>query len=109
MAIQLDIKPEDIDAMVRDAVLKAGFGKLINDLLAKATNPQETYNNPFKQTIDSFIAGVVRELLTAKYKDEIVATVAAKLSEQLTTEHLGKMADRIVYEVTRAIEKERYS
>ena len=99
MAIQIDVKPEDIDEMVRDAVINAGLGKLIADVLGKQIDITG-YNSPVKKEIDAFIARTARAIIEEKFKDEVVAEVTKQLSEVINNDVIANATRKVVDEMS---------
>lgn len=103
MPIEINIKPEDVDALVKDAILKAGIGKTIEASVAKVLAPH-SYDNPIDRELKSYITTVVRELLETEFKDQLCAAVRAALAAKVTQPIMEKMADAAIEKIVRAAE-----
>jgi citrate lyase gamma subunit len=99
MDIKVDIKPEDVNKAVAEAILNSSIGeqlrKAINEEVAKIGR---SYENPFAPIIRQLIAAEVRNLIDTQYREQIRAVVTEKVTEEFTNELLGRMWDVYVRE-----------
>src|SRR3569832_55593 len=100
MSIEVTIKPEDIDALVRDAIMKSSFGKLIDDTI-KTVTKAGSYNNPIENAIKEFYSQQALKVLNEVMRDRIVESIRASLSEKLTDEWIKEKADVLAYKLIR--------
>ena len=87
MALEINIKPEDIERMVKDSIMQAGFGAAVTKAIAGVFGG---YNNPVEAELKTYVAGVCRELIKEKYADQIRAAVAKHIEATVTEEIIEK-------------------
>lgn len=102
MAIEINITPEDIDAFVRDALVKSSVGKLIDSTIQAAFKPG-SYNNPIEVAIKGFMQDMVRQLLNTHYKEKIEAELAKAIASQITDEWLTGQAAMFAHQLMRDV------
>lgn len=99
MDIKIDVKPEDIEASIKDAIIKSAIGKKIEEKLALVLSD---YNlgKTIEDVLKHAIADQARQLI---YKDEeVILTIKQKIVEKLNTEFIDGIANKIA----RAIERD---
>jgi hypothetical protein len=106
MPIEITIKPEDVDTMVRDALMKASIGKLVESTVAAATK-LGGYNNPIENAVREFVQSETKAMLTLKYQIKIQHAIVEALSAHLTEEWLKQRAEQFAQQIVRDI-KDRY-
>ena len=94
MTLTLNITPEDIDALVKDSIMKSGFGNAVNEAVKSALNVS-SYNSPIQKEVTSYVSRVVLQLLQTEYGDAIRDQVSAALKEQMTEEFMDKIASKV--------------
>jgi hypothetical protein len=94
MTLKLNITPEDIDALVKDSIMKSGFGNAVAESVKRALNVGN-YNSPIDKEVSSYVSGVVRELLHTEYGSQIREQVSIALKEQMTQEFMEKIASKV--------------
>lgn len=99
--MNIEIKPEDVDALVRDALLKAGIGKTITEAVSKALSG---YNNPVDEKLKLFVGEIAAELIREKWGSEIRASVARHIEALVTQEIVDKTANQAVEKMVKAAE-----
>jgi len=107
MAIEITIKPEDVDALVKDALVKSSVGKLIADTIAAATKPG-SYNNPVEHAVTAFLKQQVEEVLRTVYREQLRTAVVAALAKFLTDEWVTQQADAFAVKLCERIRESRY-
>jgi citrate lyase gamma subunit len=105
MAIEINLTAEDIDKLVKDSILKAGFGKAIEDGVKRAISPG--YDNPIERATKEYVAQVCHSLLRDQFADKIRAVVSATIEAQVTTEVIQKVTDVAVRKMVNAAQ-DRY-
>lgn len=101
MGLELNIKPEDIERLVNDSIMQAGFGKAVTEAIKKAL---VGYNNPVDEAIKRYVGQVASDLIREKYAEEVRAAVARHIEAKVTTELIDKMTDEAVSKMERAAE-----
>lgn len=79
--MQIEIKPDDIDRLVKEALLKSAFGDglkaAITDIFAN-----DKWDNPFKLALNREAGRIVAEMMQEpEFIEPVRSAVKAKLSE----------------------------
>lgn len=94
MGIEINLSAEDIDSLVRDSIMKAGFGKAIEEGVRRAVAPG--YDNPIEKATKAYVLEVVGQLLREKFAGQIRETVSAHIEAMVTQEVLNKVTTHAV-------------
>lgn len=87
MDIKVDIKPEDVNKAVADAILKSAIGKQLEECINKSlTDMSSSWNNPLKPIIEREICALMRDVIREKYADRIKKLVEEKLTDKLLSD-----------------------
>lgn len=104
--LQINMTPEDIDRFVKDAILKSGVGKAIEETVQKALT--SGYNSPIDAAVQQIVRQMIVEILSEEpYRSQVREAVIATISSRLKDTTLASIADGIVKKIERAAE-ERY-
>lgn len=103
MAIEINIKPEDVDALVKDAIMKSAFGKTIQDAINKVLNAH-SYNSPIEDVLKKHISDVAKTLMQTEWKEKLDNAVRSAIAARLTDAHLQKISDEAINRIVRAAE-----
>lgn len=92
MNINVDIKAEDINRAVTDAIAKSAIG----DLLEKAIKEQvaklsQSYNNPLEKVIEQQVFATVRKVLQEEYADTLKNMVRDKMTNKTIDAFVEKL------------------
>jgi hypothetical protein len=93
--MQFNLTPEDIDSLVRDSIMKNGFGNAVTTAITKVLNTG--YNNPIDEQIKILVGRITADLINEKFKDQIKVLVADQIEKQVTQDLLEK----VTYETTK--------
>lgn len=93
--MQFNLTPEDIDNLVRDSIMKSGFGNAITASVTKVLNA--SYDNPIDKEVKLFVGRTVADLINDKFADQIKVLVADQIEKQVTQDLLEK----VTYETTK--------
>lgn len=93
--MQFNLTPEDIDNLVRDSIMKSGFGNAITTSITKVLNTG--YNNPIDEQIKLFVGRTVADLINEKFADQIKVLVAEQIEKQVSQD----LMEKVTYEITR--------
>lgn len=104
MAIELNISAEDIDQLVRDSIMKSGFGAAVQKAVVDSLNG---YNSPITKSVQAHLLVVCERLLKERFSSTIEESVSAALSRMITREMLDNIVEKTVSEMMKAA-KERY-
>jgi hypothetical protein len=102
--MEITVKPEDVDAFVKDALIKAGIGKMVSEAIAKTFSG---YNNPIDEQMKNFVASVARQLITERFSEQIKTAVAAQIEARVTNEMINNVVEVAVQKMAKAAE-DRY-
>lgn len=103
--MNIEIKPEDVDALVKDALLKAGIGKAITEAVAKVFSG---YDSPIDRELKKYISEVASGLIRDKYGSLIREATAKCIEEKVTTQIIESTTSAAVEKMVRAVEDSRY-
>lgn len=104
MPLELNISPEDIEALVRDSIMRSGFGKAVNEGVQKALSG---YNNPLDEAIKRYVLEVAGTLLREKCGDQVRAALLTAMEKHVTADILDKITEAAIQKMIRAAE-DRY-
>lgn len=90
MGLELNIKPEDVEELVKDSIMKAGFGKVVENAITKALSG---YNNPIDEAVKGYVAIVARQLLEEKFEFQIREAVTMALTERVTKDFINSVVE----------------
>lgn len=105
-ALEFNLSAEHIEQLVRDSIMKAGFGKAIEESILKIAKPG-AYNNPIEEALRQYIRDVMVELLHGEAGARVREFVAAYVEREVSAEVLDKITGAAVEKIKRAAE-ERY-
>lgn len=103
-SMQIEIKAEDVERMVRDELVKAGLGKVIVDTIAKTLTG---YNSPVEDAIKRYVGEVAGRMLREMFEPLIVDSVTAALKAKVTSDFVDKVVAAATDKMVRAAD-ERY-
>jgi plasmid replication initiation protein len=97
--IKLDIKPEDVEVAVKEAIIKSSIGQMIERKVREAT---QDYN--LDRAVDNVLRSLAAEHARSLFLNdlEVAARIKQKLVERLDDKFLQALADRLA----RAIERD---
>lgn len=105
MAFELNLTPEDVERLVRQTIMQAGFGQAISEAVKKALTG---YNNPVEEGVKRYVAEVVAELLRSAYAEKIRGAVALAIQEKVTDELIDNTVAAATNRMIRAAEQSDY-
>lgn len=106
--MEITIKPEDVDKLVRDAILTAGIGKVITEQVAAALKVNSYSRDGFiENAIKTYIQSVCAEVIRDGYGEQIKAAVTALVQEKVTPVVIEKIATEAVEKLIAAAELRR--
>lgn len=103
--MHINITPEDVDTLVKDALLKAGIGKAITEAVAKTFSG---YNNPIDEKLKQYVGDVAGDLIRTKFDAQIKEAVAAHIEAKVTREIIDSVVNVSVDKMVRAAQESRY-
>lgn len=99
--LTLEIKPEDVDQLVKEAVTRSLIGKTVTDAIAKAMGG---YNSPIDEAVKKVCATVTAQLLEEKYKQSIHDAITKALADKVTAQFLDTIVGAVIDKMVRAAE-----
>jgi hypothetical protein len=97
MSLQINMTPEDIDTLVKQSIMQAGFGTAITESVRAAFNG---WDSPLKKAISDYISKVSRQILEENYAEAIRAAVLERITKELTDEIMQKCVSDTVRKMT---------
>lgn len=104
MGFEINLTPEDIDALVKDSIMKAGFGKAVEDAVKKVFTG---YDNPIDAQLKKYVAEVAAQMIRERFADQIKAAVAQEIEARVTKDIVDIVVAASVSKMIHAAE-ERY-
>jgi hypothetical protein len=101
MSFAINLTPEDIEKLVKDSIMRAGFGQAIEKALAGMLTG---YNNPIDAKLREHVALIAGQLIREHYHPMIRAAIDKYLKEKLTQEIVDKTTSEAVGRMIRAAE-----
>lgn len=105
MAIEINLKPEDVENLVRDSIMKSGFGAAVTKALS---NVLGGYNSPIEAELKAYVTTIVRDLLATQYGEQIKTAVIETMRTKVTDEILKKFTDTAIDKIVAAADDRRY-
>ncbi len=102
MSFQVNLTPEDIDALVKDSILKAGFGNAVTTAVQKALSG---YDNPIDKEVKIYVARVAADIIQDKFADQIKQLVATQIEQQVTQELMERVTSETVVKMCNAVDR----
>lgn len=92
--MELNLTPEDIERLVKDSIMKSGFGKAVEDSIKRAMAPG--YDNPVEKALKIYVHEATLALIRERYSDQVQAAITARLDEELTQEVVKELTSKVV-------------
>lgn len=102
MAIEFNLKPEDIDALVRESIMKSGFGSAVEKALQTALT--SGYKNPIDAELRKIVAEIAAQLIREKFATQIRAAVSQIIEQKVTDTLIVEITDSAVNRMIHADE-----
>ena len=90
--MQIEITPNDIEKMVKEAILKSSIGTAVQKAVSSVVN-SSSYNNPIDDEIRKVVTEIAKELIKENYGPEIRTLVAEAMEKRVTKETLVKITE----------------
>lgn len=95
--LNIEIKPEDIEKLVKETFINTALGKTINDTLGKVLGG---YNSPLEEAIKQIVRKMAIELIEERYKDRVreavVKAIEARITNELIDATVNTAMERII-------------
>ena len=102
MAINIEIKPEDIDELIKDTLIQKGLGKSIADAVTSVLN--KAYDNPIEKALQSYVGEIATELIKNKFAEQIKTAIASEIERRVTFELIDSTVQKAIRKVESAAE-----
>lgn len=96
--MEINIKPEEIDLYVKNAIIESSIGKILQESSKKFLDDlcQNHYNSPIKHMIHNIVREMLKEELNKPENlDLIKKAFISKINEDTIYEVIYKMMDKI--------------
>lgn len=103
--MNINVTPEDVDQMVKHALLEAGIGKAITLAIHKALTG---CNSPVEAELSKYISEVTRELIREKFQAEVRSSLQASVEKNITKDVIDSAVNASMEKVVQALRESRY-
>lgn len=86
MEIKVDVKPEDINKMVSEAVLNSAIGTEIKKVIQDCVSKLSDWNSPMKKAIEDVVHKEIIAIVQKEHGEKIKAAVQAQITDQMVSE-----------------------
>lgn len=100
--IQIDIKPDDIDKLVKEAIMKSALGDAITKSISSVLG--NSYNNPIETAIKQYVIEVSGKVLREQYESQVREAVTKFIAEKVNGEMLKTVTEAVVTKMVCAVE-----
>ena len=92
MNLNVEIKPEDINKQITEAVAKSAIGDKIKESIKKEVDKMSsTFNNPLDKVVESEIQRLVIDVIRSEYQQQLRDIIKQKISEKFVDEQMDKI------------------
>ena len=102
MGLEINIKPEDVEIYVKEALIKSGIGKSISEGVSASLRG---YDSPVEKAIKKYVGEIAESLIRDKYSEQIKQLVQEKIATMVTDDLLKTIADKTIDTMIRAVER----
>lgn len=104
--MEINIRPEDIDVYVKEAILKSTFGKQIEASLQKCLKEiLESYRSPVEELVKRELGMIVREFVN---RPEIKEKILGVISSIVSRDKLDRVVEGTIEEVIKRMSSTVY-
>jgi uncharacterized membrane-anchored protein YjiN (DUF445 family) len=100
--LTIDIKPEDIDRLVKEAVTKSMIGTAIQATVSKVLSG---YDSPIDKAIKDVVSTVALQLMREKFGALISEIVAGEMERKVTKEVLDAIVNTAMDKLIQAAQR----
>lgn len=102
--MQIEIKPDDIDRLVKDALLKSAFGDALNAAITDIF-ASDRWDNPFKIALNEQAKAIVAQMMSEpEFITPVRAAVRAKLEEMVNSGGLEEGVKAMIAKMVRSVD-----
>lgn len=98
----IDIKPEDIDSLVKKTILESAIGQQVSEAINKAIKDAlGGYDSPIKKLVNRELTDQITKVLKEEpWRSEI----NKRIQEKFTADFVGKFVDKCVDKMVKEME-----
>jgi hypothetical protein len=94
MNLNVEIKPEDINKQITEAVAKSAIGENLKKVIEKEVESMSSkFNNPLDNIVTSEIQRMVIDVIRSEYQQQLREIIKEKISEKFVSEQMDKIWD----------------
>ena len=91
--MELNLTPEDIEQLVKNTIMKSGFGAAVEKSVTAALGG---YNSPIDKAIQEYVLNLARNLVHEKLGDQIKPMVVAAIEAKVNEDFLNQVVTRVM-------------
>lgn len=93
--MSLEIKPDDINRFVADAILKSALGAAVEKAVGEAISKLErSWDNPIEYVVKQEVSQMVRTVINQTYAQQLRAKVEVAMTGKITDDVLARIIDK---------------
>lgn len=93
--MQIEIKPDEIDKYVKDAIINSTVGRIISEKVEK--NMQDIVNRKWDNPIDDLIKNIIRQTVDKLLQTpENTSIIEKAVQEKFTKDHVDDVVHKII-------------
>lgn len=93
--MNLEIKPEDLNRLLTETILKSSIGDLLTkNVQAMVDKLSRSYDNPLEKVIEQEVMSIVRTMIHEDFKPKLLELVRSKISEEMVDKFVSKLWDK---------------
>lgn len=95
MDFKIDVKPEDIEAAVKDAIINSALGKYMKDAVHKALNDYR-FTNAIEEVIRNIMVQEARKMIETdpEFQEKLLKVVRDKFAQENLISYIANKAFR---------------
>ena len=100
--LSIEIKPEDLDKIVKDAVCKSLVGQAFETAIEKVFSG---YDNPIEKELKNIAGNIAREVISEKYSEVIKEMIISHLESKVKEETLQRTVNSVTDKLAKGIDE----
>ena len=93
----IDVSPDLINQMVAEAIAKSAIGSSLQAAIDEQIKVlARSYDNPFKQHIQSQIIEIIKEMMETEFKEQMREIVRQKITNEFIDEVMNSLWDKFL-------------
>lgn len=98
MSLEFNLTPDDIERLVRDSIMKSGFGAAVEKSIKEIMG--SSYRNPVNDALAAYVKRICEDLLEtqmgAQIKEHVAAAIEAKVTKDFLDKVVGATLDKMM-------------